>query len=76
MATHSSIFAWEIPQTEETGRLQFMEREKLEQTSQIDTLFAALPQRQHSKGSVNTGRIQDSYMSQSSWDSPGFHLLS
>ena len=24
MATHSSIFAWEIPQTEEPGRLKFM----------------------------------------------------
>ena len=23
-ATHSSILAWEIPQTEESGRLQFM----------------------------------------------------
>ena len=25
MATHSSIFAWRIPQTEEPGRLQSME---------------------------------------------------
>ena len=24
MATHSSIFAWRIPQTEESGRLQYM----------------------------------------------------
>ena len=24
MATHSSILAWEIPQTEEAGGLQFM----------------------------------------------------
>ena len=24
MATHSSIFAWKIPWTEEPGRLQFM----------------------------------------------------
>ena len=24
MATHSSILAWEIPRTEEPGRLQFM----------------------------------------------------
>ena len=24
LATHSSILAWSIPQTEETGRLQFM----------------------------------------------------
>jgi len=25
MATHSSILAWRIPQTEEPGRLQFLE---------------------------------------------------
>jgi len=25
MATHSSILAWEVPWTEEPGRLQFME---------------------------------------------------
>ena len=28
MATHSSILAWEIPWTEETGRLQPMELQK------------------------------------------------
>ena len=28
MATHFSILAWEIPWTEETGRLQFMELQK------------------------------------------------
>ena len=29
MATHSSIFAWKIPQTEEPGRLQFMESSRV-----------------------------------------------
>ena len=28
MATHSSSFAWEIPWTEETGRLQSMESQR------------------------------------------------
>ena len=28
MATHSSILAWKIPWTEESGRLQFMESQK------------------------------------------------
>ena len=28
MATHSSIIAWEIPWTEDPGRLQFMGLEK------------------------------------------------
>ena len=29
MATHSSILAWEIPGTEEPGRLQFMELQRV-----------------------------------------------
>ena len=29
MATHSSIFAWKIPRTEEPGRLQFMGSQKV-----------------------------------------------
>ena len=29
MATHSSIFAWRTPQTEETGRLQSMGLQKI-----------------------------------------------
>ena len=29
MATHSSILAWEIPQTEEPGRLQSMESQRV-----------------------------------------------
>ena len=29
MATHSSILAWRIPQTEETGRLQSMESQRV-----------------------------------------------
>ena len=30
MATHSSIFAWQIPWTEEPGGLQFMESQELD----------------------------------------------
>ena len=29
MATHSSILAWEIPRTEETGRLQSMRLQRV-----------------------------------------------
>ena len=29
MATHSSIFAWSIPWTEEAGGLQFMELQRV-----------------------------------------------
>ena len=29
MATHPSILAWEIPQTEEPGRLQFMGSQRI-----------------------------------------------
>ena len=29
MATHSSILAWEIPRSEETGRLQSMELQRV-----------------------------------------------
>jgi len=31
MATHSSILAWRIPQTEESGRLQFMGSQRVGQ---------------------------------------------
>ena len=30
MATHSSILAWEIPQTEEPGQLQSIELQKIQ----------------------------------------------
>ena len=32
MATHSSTFAWRIPQTEESGRLQYMGLQESERT--------------------------------------------
>ena len=31
MATHSSIFAWRIPWTEELGRLQYMDLQRVKQ---------------------------------------------
>ena len=34
MATHSSILAWEIPWTEESGRLQSMELQRVGVTEQ------------------------------------------
>ena len=36
MATHSSILAWKIPWTEETGRLQFMALQGLDITEQLN----------------------------------------
>ena len=35
MATHSSILAWEIPWTEEPGRLQSMGCKELDMTEQL-----------------------------------------
>ena len=35
METHSSIFDWEIPLTEEPGGLQSMGREELDTTEQL-----------------------------------------
>ena len=35
MTTGSSILAWRIPWTEETGRLQFMGSEELDMTEQL-----------------------------------------
>ena len=35
MATHSSILAWKIPWTEESGRLQFMESQKESDMTQL-----------------------------------------
>ena len=37
MATHSSILAWEIPWTEESGRLQSVGHKKLDATEQLTT---------------------------------------
>ena len=36
MATHSSILAWEIPWTEEPGRLQTMGSQELDTTKQLN----------------------------------------
>ena len=37
MATHSSTLAWEIPRTEEPGRLQSMQFEESGTTEQLST---------------------------------------
>ena len=37
MATHSSILAWEIPRTEEPGRLQSMGLQELTMTEHLTT---------------------------------------
>ena len=46
MATHSSILAWEIPQTEEPGGLQFMRSQRVGRElaiKQQETLLCVLP---------------------------------
>ena len=35
MSTHSSILAWKIPRTEESGRLQSMDRKELDRTERL-----------------------------------------
>ena len=39
MATHSSILAWKIPRTEEPGRLQSMELQRVRHDRVTNTLF-------------------------------------
>ena len=36
MATHASILAWRIPRTEEPGRLQSMQSQESDMTSQLE----------------------------------------
>ena len=51
MATHSRILAWEIPRTEEPGRLQSTGSEELDTTEQLN--------RQHE---FPEGRDRDSFV--------------
>ena len=37
MATHSSVLAWRIPWTEESGRIQSMGHKELDTTEQLST---------------------------------------
>ena len=45
MATHSSILAWKIPWTEEPGRLQSMESQRVRHNSatSLSTPFSSVP---------------------------------
>ena len=38
MATHSSIFAWEVPWTEEPGGLQSMGSQEMDRTEQLNNI--------------------------------------
>ena len=40
LATHSTIFAWEIPWTEEPGGLQSIESQRLDMTEQLNTQWS------------------------------------
>ena len=39
MATHSSVFAWRIPSTENSGRLQYMGLQELDMTEVTEHHF-------------------------------------
>ena len=39
MATHSSILAWRIPRTEETGRLQSVGHKELDMTERLSHMI-------------------------------------
>ena len=43
LATHSSILAWEIPWTEEPGRLQFMDLQKSQTGLSDRTTYVVMP---------------------------------
>ena len=44
MATHSSIFAWKIPQTEEPGRLHSMGSQRIRHDGATEHPYTHLPQ--------------------------------
>ena len=43
IATHSSILAWQIPWTEETGRLQSTGSQELDMTYQLNNNSTSIP---------------------------------
>ena len=43
MATHSSILAWRVPWTEETGGLQSMRSQRVERDKATNTLITNAP---------------------------------
>ena len=60
MATHSSILAWKIPQTEEPGRLQSMGSQRVGHDWVTEHACIA---------EYSTGHVTDSFMSKISWAS-------
>ena len=71
MATHSSILAWEIPETEEPGKLQSMGSQESDATYQLNNCweFRTL-QRQCAVG--RGGRSQRKQECPGSGEGPGF----
>ena len=57
MATHSSIVAWKIPRTEETGGLQSMGSLQLDTTERLHFHFHALEEEMATHSSVLAWRI-------------------
>ena len=73
MATHSSILAWEIPETEEPSKLQSMGSQELDTTYQLNNCweFRTL-QRQCAVG--KEGRSQRKQECPGSGEGPEFHM--
>ena len=57
MAPHSSTFAWKIPWTEESGRLQSMGSLELDTTDRLHFHFPALEKEMATHSSVLPWRI-------------------
>ena len=54
MATHSSALAWEMPWTEEPGRLQSMRSQELDTTT-----ITTMPEKTLMLGKIKVGREGD-----------------
>ena len=70
IATHSSILAWEIPWTEELGRLQSTGSQELDTTEQLTFHFIFHPFSEAEKW--NTSRKSQIYSWGQDPESPGF----
>ena len=57
MATHSNILAWEIPWTEEPGKLQFIGSQRVAATINIESLLCIKLYRQNTLSSVSSHKI-------------------
>ena len=64
MATHSSILAWRIPWTEETGRLQSVGSESRTELTTIMIVWASLV----AQSVKNLPAVQETWVQSLSWE--------